>query len=121
MPSRSEEHTSELQSRRDLVCRLLLEKKKDADEATCPSGCNGPRTSDELIAWSLTNTSSLDSASPNVHLHNKVLKVGPYGVPARSSQKAGSTPLADCLNDRVLPTPFGPGCWQILLFPPAPP
>src|SRR5204862_3480501 len=25
---RSEEHTSELQSRRDIVCRLLLEKKK---------------------------------------------------------------------------------------------
>src|SRR3712207_8474488 len=28
MPSRSEEHTSELQSRQYLVCRLLLEKKK---------------------------------------------------------------------------------------------
>src|SRR6266496_6218595 len=28
LPGRSEEHTSELQSRRDLVCRLLLEKKK---------------------------------------------------------------------------------------------
>src|SRR5207249_11782384 len=28
MASRSEEHTSELQSRFDLVCRLLLEKKK---------------------------------------------------------------------------------------------
>src|SRR5699024_11854405 len=27
-PFRSEEHTSELQSRFDLVCRLLLEKKK---------------------------------------------------------------------------------------------
>src|SRR5699024_12365137 len=27
-PHRSEEHTSELQSRFDLVCRLLLEKKK---------------------------------------------------------------------------------------------
>src|SRR3712207_8838141 len=27
-PSRSEEHTSELQSRQYLVCRLLLEKKK---------------------------------------------------------------------------------------------
>ena len=26
---RSEEHTSELQSRRNLVCRLLLEKKKE--------------------------------------------------------------------------------------------
>src|SRR5712664_4851323 len=30
-PSRSEEHTSELQSRSDLVCRLLLEKKKKTD------------------------------------------------------------------------------------------
>src|SRR5690349_21977755 len=30
--SRSEEHTSELQSRRDLVCRLLLEKKKKKKE-----------------------------------------------------------------------------------------
>src|SRR2546422_8232024 len=28
VPSRSEEHTSELQSRLHLVCRLLLEKKK---------------------------------------------------------------------------------------------
>src|SRR5699024_12681777 len=28
--SRSEEHTSELQSRFDLVCRLLLEKKKSS-------------------------------------------------------------------------------------------
>src|SRR5204863_10071967 len=28
---RSEEHASELQSRRDLVCRLLLEKKKTAE------------------------------------------------------------------------------------------
>src|SRR5690349_24034385 len=27
--TRSEEHTSELQSRRDLVCRLLLDKNKD--------------------------------------------------------------------------------------------
>src|SRR5699024_12234450 len=28
---RSEEHTSELQSRFDLVCRLLLEKKKEGE------------------------------------------------------------------------------------------
>ena len=31
---RSEEHTSELQSRRDLVCRLLLEKNFFNDTAT---------------------------------------------------------------------------------------
>src|SRR5690349_23130995 len=30
--ARSEEHTSELQSRRDLVCRLLLEKKKKKNQ-----------------------------------------------------------------------------------------
>src|SRR2546421_2197452 len=35
---RSEEHTSELQSRSDLVCRLLLEKKKKQKEP------HGPRT-----------------------------------------------------------------------------
>src|SRR5438067_10618080 len=29
---RSEEHTSELQSRFDIVCRLLLEKKKHTDD-----------------------------------------------------------------------------------------
>src|SRR5438067_4643298 len=33
-PHRSEEHTSELQSRFDLVCRLLLEKKKKNCTAT---------------------------------------------------------------------------------------
>src|SRR5690606_41311570 len=32
--ARSEEHTSELQSRENLVCRLLLEKKKQGTEAT---------------------------------------------------------------------------------------
>src|SRR5690349_21978570 len=33
---RSEEHTSELQSRRDLVCRLLLEKKKQNNRQHTP-------------------------------------------------------------------------------------
>src|SRR2546428_6487901 len=33
---RSEEHTSELQSRSDLVCRLLLEKKKKAQSRMDP-------------------------------------------------------------------------------------
>src|SRR6185312_17065270 len=33
---RSEEHTSELQSRSDLVCRLLLEKKKKKRKQSSP-------------------------------------------------------------------------------------
>src|SRR2546421_8085083 len=36
---RSEEHTSELQSRSDLVCRLLLEKKKKTRHR-CTPPCN---------------------------------------------------------------------------------
>src|SRR2546421_4808644 len=34
---RSEEHTSELQSRSDLVCRLLLEKKNNLEDAIFPN------------------------------------------------------------------------------------
>src|SRR5260370_14393285 len=34
IPARSEEHTSELQSHLNLVCRLLLEKKKNAAPAS---------------------------------------------------------------------------------------
>src|SRR5437773_9508345 len=38
LQTRSEEHTSELQSHHDLVCRLLLEKKKpDSNTHTKPS------------------------------------------------------------------------------------
>src|SRR2546422_4585995 len=41
---RSEEHTSELQSRLHLVCRLLLEKKKNRDNHTVPRPpANQPR------------------------------------------------------------------------------
>src|SRR5260221_5083344 len=35
---RSEEHTSELQSHSDIVCRLLLEKKKKQTNNETPSG-----------------------------------------------------------------------------------
>src|SRR3712207_8893136 len=42
---RSEEHTSELQSRQYLVCRLLLEKKKKRDtNHTCSISTNTKRT-----------------------------------------------------------------------------
>src|SRR5690349_22684570 len=39
---RSEEHTSELQSRRDLVCRLLLEKKKKKNTDTHSDNTSTP-------------------------------------------------------------------------------
>src|SRR3989442_1211517 len=40
---RSEEHTSELQSRPHLVCRLLLEKKNPNDEERCMGARDGPQ------------------------------------------------------------------------------
>src|SRR2546430_8323739 len=48
---RSEEHTSELQSQSNLVCRLLLEKKKDA--AANDPHAPPPRSVDRLCsaAW----------------------------------------------------------------------
>src|SRR2546422_7058552 len=39
--TRSEEHTSELQSRLHLVCRLLLEKKKNTIAGSCLPVCIG--------------------------------------------------------------------------------
>src|SRR2546422_3552801 len=43
---RSEEHTSELQSRLHLVCRLLLEKKKKSTSAVAPIATR-TRTTDQ--------------------------------------------------------------------------
>src|SRR5258707_10338394 len=40
--ARSEEHTSELQSRQYLVCRLLLEKKKRRLQFVAPSNTHTP-------------------------------------------------------------------------------
>src|SRR2546430_3567600 len=37
---RSEEHTSELQSQSNLVCRLLLEKKKKKESICAPTYCH---------------------------------------------------------------------------------
>src|SRR2546426_4146107 len=47
---RSEEHTSELQSPCNLVCRLLLEKKKNAHILVAPSSSNRPSTCRRRVA-----------------------------------------------------------------------
>src|SRR3712207_7019314 len=44
-PRRSDEHTSELQSRQYIVCRLLLEKKKINSCLRPTSSINPPKTS----------------------------------------------------------------------------
>jgi hypothetical protein len=68
-----------------------------------------------LRLWSLTNTSSLNG-TPAVGLSTRVVNTIPYARPGRSTQKAGDTPLAQCLSDAALqvsPTLFG--CWRLVL------
>src|SRR2546430_12778464 len=45
---RSEEHTSELQSQSNLVCRLLLEKKKIREERSCSHHQHSDTTHNDL-------------------------------------------------------------------------
>src|SRR5437868_10580960 len=57
---RSEEHTSELQSRFDLVCRLLLEKKKSLPYPT-------PKQSASLPHPTVPSCAVTDPSSPSAH------------------------------------------------------
>src|SRR5204863_163420 len=68
---RSEEHTSELQSRRDLVCRLLLEKKKKkktsrwwSPTATYLSCLFHAAATTELYTLSLHDALPISSSTP---------------------------------------------------------
>ena len=94
-----------------------------ADEAQKPvSGNAGTRTSNQLIVWTLTNTASLNTASPAVSLSNKILTVGQYGVPPKQQQPgSGTLPTTDvpqgfCLNDNTTLLFNGQtGCWRLLV------
>jgi hypothetical protein len=82
---------------------------------------NDSGTDHRLRVWALGNTQSLDTNSPDVTLTTTAVHVRRYGVPPPATQKPGPTPLAECLNDTTLVTPFGVGCWNVLFDPPQPP
>jgi hypothetical protein len=93
-----------------------------ADEAQRPvAGTGGTSSSNQLIVWTLTNTSSLNTASPGLSLGNKVLTVGQYGVPPKQLQPgSGADPTTDvpqglCLNNETTVTIAGTGCWRLLV------
>jgi hypothetical protein len=92
-----------------------------ADEAQKPvSGAAGTRTSNQLIVWTLSNTASLNTATPALGLSNKILTVGQYGVPPKQQQPGSGTPpttdvpQGHCINDTTTPTIAGLGCWRLL-------
>ena len=97
-----------------------------ADEATHPvAGSGGTYTSHQLVVWSLTNTASLVSGSPNVHLSNRLVGVGDYALPPKQQQPGADTapgtdtPQGYCLNDKTTQLFNGTrGCWRLLVSSP---
>jgi hypothetical protein len=67
---------------------------------------------DEIVLWQLTNTQSLDAATPSVNLASSTVNTITYAVPPSSTQKVGPFPLGQCLADTTIGTPFGLGCWR---------
>src|SRR2546427_4108889 len=72
-PRRSEEHTSELQSQSNLVCRLLLEKKKNSQSNATTLHMTSVRRRSRLLPSHRNTPSFLPSTilthNPNVHQH----------------------------------------------------
>src|SRR5260221_6592027 len=65
---RSEEHTSELQSHSDIVCRLLLEKKKNTVLITLPSAT----TSNKKQMFKAKSTCTTTAQFSQMRLMNRV-------------------------------------------------
>ncbi len=93
-----------------------------ATEATNPkSGAGGSNTSTQLVLWTLTNTASLDTATPALSLTNKLVTVGQYAVPPKMQQPGSgmlattATPQGYCINDTTTLLFNGQtGCWRLL-------
>jgi len=93
-----------------------------ATEATNPtSGTGGSYTSNQLVVWTLSNTSSLNSASPALSLSNKLISVEQYALPPKAKQPgSGSlatadTPQGNCINDTLTLLFNGrTGCWRLV-------
>jgi hypothetical protein len=66
----------------------------------------------QLVLWQLTNTQSLDAATPAVNLTTGTVDTQTYAVPPAATQKTGPFPLGQCLADSSISTPFGTGCWR---------
>src|SRR5207302_1701795 len=93
---RSEEHTSELQSRENLVCRLLLEKKKKQHHHSTSLiyfTCNSPRR--DLHSFPTRRSSDLDTGA--------TVKTGSAGSPEGNRQGESAATAAGDRAEAVGP------------------
>ena len=99
----------------------FLMSSNAADEATHPvAGTGGDYVSKQVVVWALTNTSSLNGASPALDLSNKVLGVEQYAIPPKQQQPGSgtlattATPQGFCINDTTTLLFNGrTGCWRL--------
>jgi hypothetical protein len=87
---------------------LLSTIAGDGSETGNPTG-----TARRIGIWAITNTASLNTASPALAITSRLTNSETYVFPPKSDQKPGSIPLAECINNTTTPTIFGPGCWQL--------
>ncbi len=59
-------------------------------------------TSNNILLWTMSNTSSLNSATPAPGLSISTVAVDTYAVPPRAKQPAGDRPLSQCIADTVI-------------------
>lgn len=85
----------------------------DGSETGNPTG-----TARRIGLWAVTNTKSLDTATPALSWTSRLINSQTYVFPPTSDQKPGNIPLGDCLNDTS--DLFGPGlgCWYLFFDPP---
>ena len=88
---------------------LLSTIAGDGSETGNPTG-----TARRIGMWAITNTASLGTASPALGITSRLTNSETYVFPPSSDQQIGDIPLGECVNDTTIPTPFGPGCWQLL-------
>jgi hypothetical protein len=77
----------------------FLSSNAAAEAHDTGDGKSTTHPSTQLLAWALTNTSSLTSTVPSLSLSNTKLDVGLYAAPPAAEQKSGTQPLRDCLNN----------------------
>jgi hypothetical protein len=83
---------------------------------------NTAASENRIGVWAITNTSSIDSVAPNLRLSNQLIEADTYVLPPKATQKAGPTPLRECLNDTAGALTGGTPCGTALFgFPPANP
>ena len=93
-----------------------------ADEATHPAaGTGGNYTSNQVVIWTLTNTSSLDSNAPALNLSTKLLNVNLYALPPKQKQPgsgvlaSSAAPQGFCINNTTtLLFNAQVGCWRLI-------